>query len=65
MSVSGSSPRTLAGQIAAVGEGHDHLLRIGDHMLVGQDDAVGPDDESCPVSLDDARALRNEEEVPW
>ena len=36
----------LGGELAPVGEAHGHLLGIGHHVRVGEDVAVGVDDES-------------------
>ena len=44
-SVGGSLPSTRGREAAVVGELHDDLVRAGDDVVVGQDDAAAVDDE--------------------
>jgi len=41
----------LGGVITAVGQPYQDLVGIGDHMVVGQDVAIGRDDEARPQGL--------------
>jgi hypothetical protein len=56
-SVCGSLPTTFAANSRRSGSLNRHLLRAIDHMGVGEDHAVGADDEARALAADHARAL--------
>ena len=51
MSVDGILAQQLGREVGAVAQGDDHLLGAGHDVLVGEDDAVAPDDEAGAAAV--------------